>query len=200
MILKTDPDFKNLIPPLAPEEFQQLKDNILSAGLCREAILVWKRFIVDGHNRYAICMDHNIPFEVSKLNFASKQDALIWIVENQLGRRNLTDAARIELACRKVEMLQQTGKVTGRIRTAIAEISGLGEQVVHRYMKIIGKAEPELIEQVRRGEVKIGTAYGQLQVATKTINLDTLFQLTDGEDPNFCARIVISRPLIIFKL
>ncbi|MCL2422065.1 MAG: hypothetical protein FWD03_09430, partial [Defluviitaleaceae bacterium] len=88
MLLKIDEDFKKLIPPLLPDELKQLKENILSTGRCRDAIVVWKGYIVDGHNRYAICREQGIPFEVSKIHFASKKDALVWIAENQLGRRN----------------------------------------------------------------------------------------------------------------
>ena len=85
-MLKIDPDFRNLISPLMPDEFKQLEQNILSINRCRDTILVWNNTIIDGHNRYAICQEHGIPFEVSKIHFASKEDATLWIVENQLGR------------------------------------------------------------------------------------------------------------------
>jgi len=188
-MLKIDPDFQKLIPPLEPEEFRQLEQNILSDKQCRDGILVWKDTIVDGHNRYEICQKHSIPFEVSKISFSSKKDALIWIAENQLGRRNLTKAARIELAFYKGEMLRQKAKenqsaaggdmrdakeLAGEpvhVRKSIAASAGVGEGTVQKYMKIMGKGTPELIEQVREGKVKIGTAYNQLKMETKTVKV-----------------------------
>ena len=189
MKLKIDTDFKKLIPPLTPEEFGQLEQNILSVGKCRNAIVIWKDFIVDGHNRHTICQEHGIHFDVNKMHFKSKKDALIWIAENQLGRRNLTDAARIELACFKGEMLRQKAKenqsnVGGDMRDAKAEVrepvdvrkeiaaaAGVGERTVYKYMKIVGEGAPELVEQVRKGEVKIGTAYNTLKAVTRKVTV-----------------------------
>jgi len=148
MKLKIDPDFKNLIPPLSSEEFKQLEQNMLSEKRCREAILVWKRFIVDGHNRYTICGLHRIPFEISKLRFESKKDALIWIAENQLGRRNLSDAVRIDIASRMAEMLRQKAKKNlaskekvdepMNVQKSIASAAGVSQQMVHRIYENTG--------------------------------------------------------------
>ena len=173
MILKIDPDFQQLIPPLAPEEFKQLEQNILAAGRCRDAIVMWKGYIVDGHNRYAVCQAHDVPFEVLKIHFESKSDALIWIAENQLGRRNLTDAMRIELACYREKMLRQRGKASGpiNVRKAIAAAAGVGDRTVYKYMKIVGEGAPELVEQVRKGEVKIGSAFNMLKAVTKKVTV-----------------------------
>jgi len=169
MILKIDSDFLNLIPPLTEDEFNQLEQNILSANRCRDAILVWKGFIIDGHHRYVICHKHSIPFEISRVHFASKEDALIWIAENQLGRRNLVDALRIELSRHIVEMLHKKADGPINTRKMIAETAGVGDRTVYKYMKIVGEGDPELIEQVRKGEMKIGTAYKKLQAVTKVV-------------------------------
>jgi len=167
MKLKIDPDFKNLIPPLSAEEFTQLEENILSEKCCREAILIWKGYVVDGHNRYSICQKHRIAFKVSKLNFISKEDAMIWIAEHQLGRRNLSNAVRIELASRMAELLKAKKPI--KVRKTIADAAGVSEQTVHRYMKIVGSGDAETLEQLRRGEIKIGTAYGMMKATSRIV-------------------------------
>jgi len=167
MKLKIDPDFKNLIPPLSAEEFTQLEENIVSEKRCREAIAIWKGYVVDGHNRYTICQRHRIPFGVVRMNFASKEEALIWIAEHQLGRRNLSDAVRIEIASRRAELIKADRPII--FRKAIADAAGVSEQTVHRYMQLLGCADAEVIEQLRRGEIKIGTAYGQLEVKSRVV-------------------------------
>ena len=91
--LKILPEFKNLIRPLKKKEYLQLEANILSDG-CRDPIVVWKRYIIDGHNRYEICMRHGIPFEILEMEFACKEAVLAWICANQLGRRNITEETR----------------------------------------------------------------------------------------------------------
>ena len=164
MQIKTDPDFKNLIPPLTGEEYKQLEDNILANG-CRDAIVLWKGVIIDGYNRFEICENHGIKYETVNMRLPSREAVKFWILENQLGRRNLTDAMRIELAIRKVGLLKQGTYV----RKAVAQDAGVSEGKVHNYMQIKAKGDAGLIEKVMAGEVKIGTAFKQLEVYQTTV-------------------------------
>ena len=91
--LKIDKEFKNLIRPLQKKEYLQLEANILADG-CRDPIVVYKGFIIDGHNRYEICTRHNIPFSVLEMDFECREEVIAWICANQLGRRNITDETR----------------------------------------------------------------------------------------------------------
>lgn len=88
------PELEALIPPLSGEEFGQLEKNILEEG-CREALLYWERekgeyVLVDGHNRYRICQKHQLDFKVHSVSFSDLKEAKDYMIENQLGRRNLT--------------------------------------------------------------------------------------------------------------
>ena len=89
MQLKIEPEFQELIPPLTAEEYKQLEDNIIREG-CRDALVVWNGFIVDGHNRYEICQRHGVEFKTVDHQFSNKDEVMDWIDANQLGRRNLT--------------------------------------------------------------------------------------------------------------
>lgn len=93
MKLKIDPEFKGLIKELQTKEFLQLESNILMDG-CREAIITWNGIIVDGHNRYEICMRHNIPFRIQEMEFDCREAVIAWICANQLGRRNISEETR----------------------------------------------------------------------------------------------------------
>lgn len=91
--MKINPEFKSLIPPLAPEELAQLESNILSDG-CRDPLVTWQGTLLDGHNRYAICQRHGIKFTTVEMEFADEDAAMDWMDANQLGRRNLTPDQR----------------------------------------------------------------------------------------------------------
>jgi|LSQX01.2.fsa_nt_gb hypothetical protein len=93
IILKIDPHFQRLIPPLTKDEFEQLEKNILSEG-CRDPICVWNNIILDGHNRYAICKKYRLQFRVRSIDIKNRHDAISWICANQLGRRNITQETR----------------------------------------------------------------------------------------------------------
>ena len=86
-----DPEFKKLIPPLSPQERSQLEENIVAEG-CRDPLTIWKghNILLDGHNRYEICDQYGIEFYTIEIELGDREEAKIWILRNQLGRRNLS--------------------------------------------------------------------------------------------------------------
>jgi len=111
--VKTDQEFKNLIPPLAPDEYAQLEENILAEG-CREPLVLWKEqeILLDGHNRLEICNKHGLSYKTTYIELPNREAAKVWIIDNQKGRRNLTDLWKFELAQTKKEILLELGKKT----------------------------------------------------------------------------------------
>lgn len=90
-MFRIDPEFKKLIPALAPEEYSQLETNIVDDG-CRDPLTVWEEegLLLDGHNRFEICKRYGIEHETAYVSLDSRQHAINWIINNQLGRRNVT--------------------------------------------------------------------------------------------------------------
>lgn len=107
--LKINKVFEDLIPPLAAEELKQLEDNVLAHGI-RDAIVVWNDTIVDGHNRYKLAQDHALDFSTVSMEFDSEDSAALWIIDNQMGRRNLTDFVKLELQGKKAQVLIEHGR------------------------------------------------------------------------------------------
>jgi N6-adenosine-specific RNA methylase IME4 len=99
-----DSEFKALIPPLSAEERQLLEASIIAEG-CRDAIVVWQghSVILDGHNRYDICTAHNVPLFVAYHDFETRDHVIVWIVQNQLARRNITQYAKDELVIQNLK-------------------------------------------------------------------------------------------------
>ncbi len=102
--LKIDPEFQSKIPPLTAEERGQLEANILEEGRLLNPLIVWKGFIVDGHNRFEILKEHpEIEYTILEKEFAGREEAIVWICKNQLGRRNLTPEQRRYLVGKQYE-------------------------------------------------------------------------------------------------
>ena len=95
--LTIDHEFKKWLMPLRAEEYELLEQSILREG-CREALVVWGGVLVDGHNRYSICTKHGVEFKTVHVNFSGREEALDWIIRNQLARRNVTTEQRDYLA------------------------------------------------------------------------------------------------------
>jgi len=93
-----NPAFKNLIPPLAQDEFEQLEKNILAEKKIRDPLVLWNDTLIDGHNRYELATKHGIDFKTESMDFQNEEAAKVWIINNQLGRRNLLPYVRTELA------------------------------------------------------------------------------------------------------
>jgi len=107
--LNINPVFRDLIQSLTADEFKQLEDNVLAEGI-RDAIVVWNDTIVDGHNRYQLAQKHSLQFDLHEVDFNSQDEAVLWIIDNQLGRRNLTDFVKLELQQKRADVLYERGK------------------------------------------------------------------------------------------
>lgn len=111
--IEIDSEFKSLIPPLTDDERAQLEASLLAEG-CRDALVCWRQgdtlTLVDGHNRYELCSKHALPYSTVERSFDSREDAIIWIVNNQLARRNLPPYARGELVAVMEEAVVRKAK------------------------------------------------------------------------------------------
>jgi hypothetical protein len=167
-----DPEFKALIPPLAPEELAQLEANIIKDG-CRDPLVLWGETLIDGHNRHEICTRNSIEFETVEMQFTDRAAAMLWMIDNQNGRRNLTDGWKFELAQSKKAILAEKGRGNQGQRTDIlstidkklephntrSEIAtdlgwSTGKVAMAEQVK---KKAPELWEKAKASEVSIFT-------------------------------------------
>ena len=84
-----DEEIKYLLPALDKETYALLEENLIENG-CRDALILWEGTLIDGYNRYKICTEHGIPFSTINKEFDSRASVIIWIIANQISRRNLT--------------------------------------------------------------------------------------------------------------
>jgi hypothetical protein len=107
MHITVNPDLKAYIDPLTSDEFDALERSILAEG-CRDALVLWGDVLVDGHNRHGICQKHGLPFQtVQNTQFQSMEDVHLWMIDQHLGRRSVSDFQRGVLALRKREILAE---------------------------------------------------------------------------------------------
>lgn len=180
-------ELKKLLPPLTPDEYKTLEESIVCDG-CREPLVVWNDTLVDGHNRYEICTKHNILFDIKEIESDNIEDIKIWIIDNQKGRRNLTDGWKYELAQtrKKIIALQAAENLKlseGRgaigekkplsivdkpfisinTQKEIAEELGWSTGKVAMADKVWKDAPEEIKEKIKSGDVSINEAYKGLK-------------------------------------
>ena len=122
MNITVNEDLLAYIDPLSPEEYAALERSLLAEG-CRDALVLWGDVLVDGHNRHRICSKHGIAFNtVQNTRFKSLDDVHLWMIEQHLGRRSLSDFQRGVLALRKKDILidREHTAPEGAVQTADA--------------------------------------------------------------------------------
>lgn len=171
-----DPEFRDLLPKLSEDERQRLVSDINQNG-CRDKLVVWKEWsiLIDGHNRYEICSDLDLPFETTELSFPSRDDVKMWMFRNQLGRRNLTDFQRAEIALRMKPVVseaakqrqcagrppKEVGQIFGqdngdeherKTDAIVAKEAGVSRETIRKVEMILKDGNQELIDKLRSGE------------------------------------------------
>lgn len=107
LILKIDQEFKNLIPPLTHDERKLLEQNIIKEG-CRDPIVVWDGTIIDGHNRYDICTANDLEYKTAEVQLSNRNEAINWIIDNQLGKRNVSEKIKEYLIGKRYQSEKNT--------------------------------------------------------------------------------------------
>jgi len=167
--LIVDPEYSSLMPELDPNEYLRLEQNIMGEG-CREPIVIQAgtRTILDGHHRYRICVEHNLPFRVLEKAVAGRAEAKIWIIANQVGRRNLSEFNRARCALTLKPLLKERNRlriVGGRAtsehmttREELAQIAGVSRDTIDRVEGILSAGSEEIIQALSSGQMSIRSA------------------------------------------
>ena len=90
--------FKSEKFPMDKQTYHLLAEDIKENG-CRVPLVVWKgqNIIIDGHKRYMICHNSQIPFYYIEVDFKSEIEAARWYIFHHISHRNLTEYSRCEL-------------------------------------------------------------------------------------------------------
>lgn len=185
MSITINEDLRAYIDPLTEDEYANLERSLLAEG-CRDALVLWGELLVDGHNRYGICQKHGIPFRtVQNETFQSMEDVHLWMIDNHLGRRSVSDFQRGVLALRKKEILaarvaqaetggEQAGQAADAsssadaatparselplTRAVLARAARVSSATLGQIEKIQKTAAPELVKAVKEGVISINAA------------------------------------------
>src|SRR5690606_28500655 len=178
-MLRIDPEFRALIPPLTDDEKRLLEQSIVAEG-CRDPLVAWGDVLIDGHNRYEICTRRGVPFEVVRRDFTDRSEAREWIIRNQLGRRNLTPEQRAYLIGKQYEERKKSHSEAGSLKGKSIPQSEGGfstAQTIARENKV-GRATVERAAQFARAVDTIAANVGE-EVREKILTRDAPLTVKD---------------------
>lgn len=101
LAISIDPEFRRMVYPLPILEYRRLENDIIQNG-CIVPLSVWNGLLIDGHTRYEICQKQHIPYKIKEVRFPSRNDALLWLIVNQLNRNNISEEIRRYLSGKKM--------------------------------------------------------------------------------------------------
>ncbi|MEO1049344.1 MAG: ParB N-terminal domain-containing protein [Bacteroidota bacterium] len=170
-----DAELQGFITPMEADEKKQLEANILSEG-CRDPLVVWQKevdqfILIDGHNRFDICTRHDLPFQIKKLKFDALDKVKEWMIDNQLGRRNLNPDQLSYYRGLKYERLKQKKGGYDKVESKgqkdlltsekLAKEFNVSEKTIKRDAKyavgldIIAQSNPKLKDNILLGKAKV---------------------------------------------
>lgn len=178
MELKIEEKLRDVLIPLTNEKFAALEDDILRNG-CIQPIIVWNGTIVDGHNRYAICQKHGIPFKTVEHDFADMTEARLWIWSNMKNTREPTDFQKCEMvmpfrdeigseAVKRVlagvavdpSLNLGEGHLERRTDSILGKMAGVSHDIMRMAIKLHNEAGEETLCRLRTdNKLKISAAY-----------------------------------------
>lgn len=186
--LVVDREFEELLPVLTPEELERLEKSVVKNGML-DLIKVWeepdtgKYIIIDGHNRCKILKKNNISlnyWENYKIMYAdelpTRDDVKRWMLEQQLGRRNLSEAEKYEIVQKFKSVFEQKAKKNQSLggkgsanlpkvdtRKEMAKATGVSEGT-YRKMDVVMKSDNEDLKQkLREKKVSVDAAYKKVK-------------------------------------
>ena len=210
-----DSEFQFLLPPLDEATFRDLETAILEYGLLVPLIL-WDGILIDGYHRYKICTEHNIPFETIDMEFGSREDVIIWIIENQISRRNLTpmqlsffrgvhyntdkkshgdiDRVSAENAANALNnaSVQNAHLRSGSTSGRLAEHYNVSPDTIRRNSKLaagltaIGEVNPDVKKQILSGDIRVSK--NRLEALSNASEQEVRAVVREIEDGVFVSR------------
>ena len=177
--LIVDPEFRETARALLCNEKDLLSDDIIARG-CLTPLIVWNGTVIDGHNRYEICHKFNIPFAIEEVEFENRTDAKLWIITNQLSRRNLSQFEKCELIIpmenelkriaeerrkESISRYRQMGEKlppSPKTRDILSELVGVSPRMIDKVRVIVREADEPTKEGLRTGKKKISAVYADL--------------------------------------
>jgi len=182
-------ELESLIPPLSIEEFKQLERNILEEGI-REPLITWNGILIDGHNRYRIAQEHDINYITLQKEFENINRVKEWMINNQFGRRNLSNYQRSVLALQLEDVFREKAKENLKLsaektntplqisanpieiksidtRKEIAKIANVSHDTIDKVKVIQANATSEVKQKLSSGTMSINEAYKEIKKEEK---------------------------------
>lgn len=227
---------KTFIAPLDKEEFSQLEQNILANG-CKDSLVIWQTYenilnssseldeqeneneifvLIDGHNRYEICQKHGLSFNIVLVHFNTLKEVHDYMVDLQLGRRNLTPdmisyyrGVRYNREKKYTAESREKGKGDGegeKTSERLAKKFNVSEKTIRRDAEFadgLNKIEPTLKNEILAGSIKVPKSkiskLGKIEVESDISSLEDIDSVISSKDEIINDTFTVTEKKVTFE-
>jgi hypothetical protein len=180
--------FADLFPMMSDDAFEELVADMIHWGM-REPITLFEGKVLDGRNRYRALQRIDPTTELNDFAshydkfYGNRDEALAYVVSKNLKRRHLDTSQRAAVAA-KLANLRDGQRQVGKFAdvptlSEAAKLLNVSERTVRHARKVLDHGDPDLIQEVQRGEVtvsaavksiaakKVGPAFSDAQLSPK---------------------------------
>ena len=203
--LTVDKEFEELLSVLTPEELKNLENSILQYGML-DPIKIWQEpdtgewIIIDGHNRYNILKKHEIDWHYWQdykimAELETREDVKQWMLEQQLGRRNLSPEEKYDIVQKFKDMFQKRAKENqsagGKGKSNLREVNVQKEMAKATGVSV---GSYDKLDYVK----KHGSKEINQQLHDKEISIDKAYQMVKNPKPTEKESITPEQKIIEF--
>ncbi len=186
---------RDLIPPLTSDELKQLEQNVLKYGV-KDPLTIWETtditadighddvpvyVLVDGHNRHHIIQKHHLDFRINLARFASLDEVKEYMIDYQLGRRNLNPEQASYLRGMRYNQQKaqrgsnlRVGSPQQNVAETLATEYGVSSRTIKRdgeFAASLEKVDPDTKRDVLAGKLPKSAVQSQLKSIIDTAEI-----------------------------
>lgn len=175
-------EYEKLVPPHSPEKFEELKQSIKENGLYEDIIINTENEVLDGHHRLRACKEVGVIPRFQVKFFDSKDKEMLYVMETNLYRRQLSVFQEIELRNEITKLKNRQGFRSdltssqnrlevpiGTARKIAIEMPNAGRTLIAQALYVIDHAPEEIKEDARKGTNKGGISIWNAYKQTKQL-------------------------------
>jgi 16S rRNA G966 N2-methylase RsmD len=203
--LKVNPEYQKLVTPLSTSEYNDLKSSIENNGQWVDIVVNESGVILDGNNRYHILKDLDIVPRFTIRKFPSPEHEQLFIIDNNLKRRNLNPYQKGILILRKKPIYEELARlnrlknlknhkdapdpthkhlVFGQqgVNGKLASEAGLSHETIRKISIIQEKAKSNDIELLESGRKTVNKIFRKVMKEEKRLEFMQMKPVIDLPD------------------
>jgi len=143
-----------------------------------EPVTLWGKILVDGRTRYTSAKEAGLKeIPAIEREFEDREAAMMYTLERQALRRNLT-SAEIMKAARTLLSKKKAANGAGRATDKLAKLLGVHVSTLYQAEAVLREAPEEIVKAVENGEMSLKKGYSETKRREKP---EVSFSVTDAQ-------------------